>query len=98
MDLVHSQAKINCIFANEVYNQYQSKRYGVSSCTHPKPFYNLLDLYNLKTMLDIYNNNSQQYQLDILTTNLSGNKLDSNRHTIECDCDISELIEKINLL
>lgn len=98
MDLIHSQAKINCVFANEVYNQYQSKRYGINACLHPKPFYNLLDLYNMKSMLEIYKENSQQYELDMLTTNLSGNTLDSNRKTVECDCDISKLLEKINLL
>lgn len=98
MDLVNSTKKINCRFASSIHEDFLSKRFGINSCVKHLDFYGLLKLHHTKSLLDHYIQNSSQYELDQLTTNLTGCADDPNRAVVDGPCDISKLIEKINLL
>ncbi len=98
MDLADVAYKINCTLADAVYSSYLNKKYGINDCKLKYDFYDLLSLHSTKKLLDAYLLNPSQYKLDKLTTNMTTLVADPNRVTPDYPCDISKLIEKINLL
>ncbi len=100
------QQKINCLFAEDVMNQYKQKRYGIKPCCNnldEQYFWDLKQLleYNISLDLSSYDRNTYRNKLYLEQRLKDLNDKDClpdiKVKTLEI-CNISELIEQINLL
>jgi hypothetical protein len=100
------QLKINCLFACEVEKDYVKKRFGVKSCKADLDnnyLWDLLQLFNYNTSTDLSYLDNNTYRnklyLDGWFKEMNGKDCVSDFKVQHLDtCNMSELIEKINLL
>lgn len=82
--------KVDCCFANAVYELYLNKRYGVNYC-RLKPLEYINNLSNLKSTYDFF------YKTDN-NCFLSNEDIEELTETPTDFCNINHIIEQINLL
>lgn len=100
------QIKINCLFACEVVKDYKNKRYGIKSCKKDLDNDYLQDLkllleYNVSTNLSSFDKNlyrNKLYLEEWLKELNNKECLPDYKLQSLGTCNISELLEKINLL
>jgi hypothetical protein len=94
--------KIQCLFADQVYDHYISRRYGIAPCSK---VYNLQELGDLRELM-LYNESLDLscYDLNTYRNTLAGGHTCQEDCTLDFKllsaqvCNISPLIEKINAL
>ena len=89
MHLQNVKNKIDCCFAKEVYSKYLQNRFGIDGCVD----IDSREINNLNILYKTFN-----YFHESLMCN---NRLDINTGRTKItsgDCNISNLIEKINLI
>lgn len=79
--------KINCCYADKIYNEYLQNRYGINNCN---TITDVVNLNMLKKTFEYYQ--STLFCNDKYMINTGKTKLSSG------NCSIDKLIEKINLL
>lgn len=81
--------KIDCCYANSIYEEYLEKRYGIENCKKSE----WIEIDNLEILHKTYN---YFYKSTFYNTD---NQLNTGITNIEYeDCNISKLIEKINII
>ena len=83
------KTKVDCCFAKQVYNEYLHKRYGINNCVKT-------ETHNIDT-LGVLKNTYNYYTSSVLTNPIMEVNT-GNLELLDGECNISNLIEKINLL